>query len=312
MPAEKIAIVYNPTAGMGRALKRKLKMERLLRHFEVRYDLYMSRSEDHLRELALNLAKTHRTIVGAGGDSTFHILVNEIVRAGCDVDFGMIGVGSSNDIAKEFGVHSLFQACRALSRPTVRAVDLGCILEGEKPIKYFLGQANIGLGAFVNRGVADLADRKPWLARRQTLAGVLAIRKAYRSKKIPLRLTVQAVGASVQGEFVAAVISNVKYWATGKIVNPGAIPDDGRLDCCLIPDCSFLRLARISFLANTGRHARAKGVRFLQAHRFELASEQPFEIQSDGEIMRTPDGRVQFQKITVAVLPKALKIVCPR
>ena len=223
----------------------------------------------------------------------------------------MIGVGSSNDIAKEFGVQSVFEACRALRNPAVRAVDLGCIFESETPIRYFLGQANIGLGAFVNRHVAELAARRPWLARRQWLAGVLGIRRAYRSKKIPLRLIVKSEAGPVEGEFVSAVISNIKYWATGKIINPGAVPDDGRLDCCLIRNCSFIRLVRISFLANKGRHSGAKNVQILQAPRFELSSEKPFEIQSDGEIVRTPDGRAQFQKITLTVITRALKVLCP-
>jgi len=310
MPAEKIAILYNPTAGMGRALKRKIGLERLLRHFGVRYDLFMSRSEDHLRELVREHVKTYGTIVGAGGDSTFHILVNEIVGTGRDVKFGLIGVGSSNDIAREFGVHSVLAACRALGSPRVRPVDLGVIFEGETPVRYFLGQVNLGLGAFVNRHVAELAARKPRLAKRQLLAGVLGIRRAYRSKKVPLRLIVESESGRAEGEFVSAVISNIKYWATAKIINPDAVPDDGRLDCCLIGDCSFLRLARISAKAKKGRHAAAGKVRFFQAPRFELSSEKPFEIQSDGEIVRTPDGRDQFQKISVEVVPRALKMLC--
>jgi len=311
MPAEKIAILYNPTAGMGRALKRKLRLEHLLRHFGIRYDLFMSRSEDHLRELVQEQAAKYGTIVGAGGDSTFHILVNEIVRTGHDVRFGLIGVGSSNDIAREFGVHSVFEACRVLQNPSVRSVDLGAVFEGETPVRYFLGQANLGLGAFVNRHIAELADRKPWLARRQILAGVLAIRRAYRSKKIPLRLTVESEAGQAEGEFVSAVISNIKYWATGKVINPGAVPDDGRLDGCLIGDCSFLRLARISLKANKGRHGRAAEVRFLQAPRFDISAEKPFEVQSDGEIVRAADGRAQFQQISVRVIPRALKVLCP-
>jgi len=311
VPTERISILYNPSAGMGRALRRKLKLERILRHLEVRYDLIMSRSETHLRELTREHAKKYGTLVGAGGDSTFHIMVNELVPAGAEVNFGLIGVGSSNDITLEFGLDSLEKACRALKGGRVRKVDLGCIREGGTPLSYFLGQANIGLGAFVNIRIAETALRKPWLARRQTLAGILGIRMAYRSKSIPLPLKVDAEARRAEGDFVAAIFSNVRFWATGKIIAPGAVPDDGQLDACLIRDCSFLRLARISRLANAGRHAEADEVEIRRAPAFEVTSDKPFEIQSDGEIIRTPDGRPLFHKVTFSIVPRALNLICP-
>jgi hypothetical protein len=49
MPRDRLSILYNPSAGMGRALDRKIKLERLLRHFDIRYDLVMTRNEEHLR-----------------------------------------------------------------------------------------------------------------------------------------------------------------------------------------------------------------------------------------------------------------------
>jgi diacylglycerol kinase family enzyme len=311
MPADRVSILYNPSAGMGRALRRKLKLEQILRHLEVRYDLVMSRSEEHLRELTRDHARKYATIVGAGGDSTFHIMINELIPSGTDVNFGLIGVGSSNDITLEFGVDSLEKACRALKGGRTRKIDLGCIQEGGTPRSYFLGQANIGLGAFVNMRVAEAALRKPWLARRQTLAGLLSIRKAYRSRSIPLPLKIDAGGSRSEGDFVAAIFSNIRFWATGKLINPRAAPDDSCLDACLIRDCSFRRLARISGLAGSGRHAGAREVEIRQAPAFEVTSEKPFEIQSDGEIIKTADGRPIFERITFSVVPGALNLICP-
>jgi diacylglycerol kinase (ATP) len=312
MPGERISILYNPSAGMGRALKRKLKLEHLLKHFEVRYDLIMTRSEDHLKALVREHAKTYKTLVGAGGDSTFHIMVNELIAASADVDFGMIGVGSSNDMTMEFGVDTLEKACRALKNPGVRKIDLGCISAEKTPLRYFVGQANIGLGAFVNKRVAELAVLKPWLAKRQTLAGILGIRKAYRSRNIPLPLIIESEAGRAEGEFTAAIFSNIKFWATGKIINPSAVPDDGKLEACLIKNCSFLRLARISRLANKGKHVEAGEVEIHRAPCFEVSSEKPFEIQSDGEMVKTPEGRTTFHRITFCVVPRALNLICPQ
>ncbi len=309
MPNERLLILFNPSAGMGTALKRKGALEEILGRHGIRYDLIVTRSEEHLRELTREKAHQYGTLVGAGGDSTFHIMVNEIVASGAAVKFGMIAVGSSNDIAQEFTVDSLGKACLALKKGRTKKTDLGVIEVGEKPVCFFLGQANIGLGVFVNQYVAQRARRNPNLAAPQALMGTIGILRAYRKKMVPFHLVLESESVRSEGEFVAVVISNVRYWATGKIINPEARIDDGRLDACLIRTCSFSRLARISWLANSGWHARAKEVEIFQAPRFKISSEMPFEIQSDGEIIGSPDYS-PFHKATVRVVPQTLDIIC--
>ncbi len=294
---------------MGRARKMRGALEERLRRHGIPYDLAVTESEENLRELARTHAAKYGIVVGAGGDSTFHIIVNEIMRIGADVSFGMIPIGSSNDIAKEFGVDSLEKACLALKGQKIKKIDIGCIYDREKPARYFLGQANVGLGVFVNQYVAGLAQRRSRLAKHQTAAGVLGIIRAYRNKLIPLPLIVESEGGRMDGEFVAAVISNVRYWASGKLINPNALPDDGRLDLCLIRKCSLARLARISSLANRGKHAQAKEVKFFQAPSFEISSETPFEIQTDGETLKSLDHPTPFKKITFKIFPQSLNII---
>ena len=311
MPRDRLSILYNPSAGMGRALGRKIKLERLLRHFDIRYDLVMTRNEQHLRELVREHAQTYPAVVGAGGDSTFHIMINELVAAGAEAGFGMLGVGSSNDIPREFGLASLVDACRALRSGRTRRIDLGTVSEGGTLLSCFLGQANIGLGAYVNRFVADLAGRRPRLARRQLGAGILGIRRAYATGAIPLSFTLDSDAGRREGRFVAAVFSNIRYWATGRIINPGARPDDGLLDCCLIGDCRFARLARIAILARNGRHGSVRGVEFRRAPAFEISAGTPFAVQVDGEILRTADGRSAFPGITIGVMPGGLNLIVP-
>jgi len=311
MPSDRISILYNPSAGMGRALGRKIELERLLRHFEIRYDLVMTQSEEHLRQLTRESARTYPAVVGAGGDSTFHIMIGELAAAGGGADFGMIGVGSSNDIPREFGVETLAKACRALKDGRARAIDLGVVREGGTVLGFFLGQANIGLGAYVNRFVAGLAGRRPRLARRQLLAGVLGVRRAYATRAIPLDVGLDAGDRRREKKVAAAIFSNIRYWATGRLINPGARPDDGVLDCCLIGDCRFLRLARLARRAKNGRHVGARGVEVLRAPSFQVSSATPFAVQVDGEILRAADGRTAFSSVSFGVVPGGLRLITP-
>ncbi|MGB8952534.1 MAG: diacylglycerol kinase family protein [Candidatus Aminicenantales bacterium] len=309
MKTEKLAILFNPSAGRGRALRNKEALEKCLRRHEIPYDLFITRSEEHLKELTRECARTYRALVGAGGDSTFHLMVNEIVRGGAEANFGLIGLGSSNDIAREFQAGTLEKACRILKRGRGRKIDLGCIRVGQKPLRYFLGQANIGLGVFVNKYVAEMSFRKSWMEKRQTLAGALGIIDSYRSRKLPLRLVVESERGRFEGELAAAVFSNVRFWATGKIICPGANPDDGLLDGCLIKRCSVPRLAQIALLASRGKHAMAKEVEILQSKIFEVASNESFEVQTDGEILGESGRPARFHRITFAVMPRALSLL---
>jgi diacylglycerol kinase (ATP) len=311
---EKLLVLFNPSAGGGRAMARKARLESLLREKGVSFELTVTRSEAHLRDLAAAAAGTGRDIVAAGGDSTFHIAAGAILRAGGRSALGLIGLGSSNDISREFGLETMDLAVQAVARARRRKVDLGLITaRGLEPV-YFLGQANIGLGAAVNRYVARLAEkRSPW-ARFQTAAGILGIREAYRRREIPLPLRVESgTGASGRrSSYLLAVFSNIRYWASGKKLLPEARPDDGRLDACLFGDCSFARLARLNSLTKRGVHARCPEVEILQASWFEAASDTPFLVQTDGEILRQagdPEPPA-LERVRFEALPSALDLIC--
>jgi diacylglycerol kinase (ATP) len=313
-----ITILLNPSAGAGLARRTQARLEAELKRLGTDYAIIVTQSEDHLRDLTRKLAGAGpegRVLVGAGGDSTFLIMVNEILgrnslAAGPAPILGLVGLGSSNDIPAAFGLNSLETACRVLRDGRVRPVDAGAVLEGGKVRGYFLGQANVGLGAAVNRYVYDLAERRPGLARRQTLAGAAGIRQAYRSKDIPIQLTIAWDGGAVDGPFTIAVFANTRIWATGRIIAPEADPDDGRLDACLIGPCPMRRLARLYALTKTGAHISEPEVRIVKAREFTLRSEARLDIQTDGEIIEgRPGGPSRI--IVVKALPAALRILAP-
>jgi diacylglycerol kinase family enzyme len=310
VPQDKIAILFNPSAGRGKALKYRSRLESLLKEYQVPFDLLATASEENLRALTRECAGLYRTVAGAGGDSTFQIMIEEIVRSGADVDFGLIALGSSNDVAREFDLHSLGEACQALKRRRTRSIDLGAVEHEGEILKYFIGQANMGLGVRVNRYVTEISGKRPRLAACQSLAGTLGIIRSYRRKEVPLSLTVRAGEQKRDGSYLVANFSNIRFWASGKTLNPSARPDDGRLDSCLISQCSFLRLARLAYLARKGGHAGAPEVEFLRAAVYEISSEKAFEVQVDGEIIGGSRTPLLFKDILIRTVPRALRLIC--
>ena len=310
MTEKRMVIILNPSAGEGKAFKKKGRLEKMLKDAGVSHDLYVSESEEDLRRVTRGCTKEYRTIVGAGGDTTFFIMINEIKRHGDGVRFGMIGLGSSNDIAREFGMHSMKRACLALKTKRSRPVDLGCIVDDGEVIGYFLGQANIGLGVEVNRAVEDLLRRGSALARSQTAAGISAIRQAFRDKSVPLPLIVESEAGKAEGHFVSAVFSNIRYWASGKKIFPEALTDDGKLDTFLIRSCTFRQLVSLALSAYRGKQKRSKLVDIRNAAEFQISSEPGFEIQTDGEILKRDGYPLRFNRLQIKADPKALTIIC--
>lgn len=310
MPKDRIGILFNPSAGKGKALKNRARLERLLNEQEVPFDLTVSSDEENLRVLTRECSRQYQSLAGAGGDSTFQIMIEEIVRAGAEVDFGLIPLGSSNDIAREFDVDTVEKACQALKRGRTRPIDLGSIEYEGKVLKYFIGQANIGLGAQVSRYVAEMSGRRPRLASLQSLAGTLGIMRSYRRKEIPLHLNIVADGQRKDGRYIVASFSNIRYWATGRMLCPSARPDDGQLDGCLIGECSFLRLAHLASLARRGKHSASPEVEFLRAQAFAVSAEHGFEVQVDGEIIGRWRSPRQFKDILIRAVPRALRLIC--
>ncbi len=308
-------ILFNPSAGKGAALERKSRLEALLRERGVAHETIVTDSEAHLRSLASRLSREvgpDGILAGAGGDSTFHIMAGEIVRTGTGEAprFAMIGVGSSNDIPLAFGLETMEKAVAALARGTARPIDLGEVSTGRGEPTLFLGQANVGLGAYVNRYVEDVAARDPAAARRQWTTGFRGVRAAYRTRAIPLPLTIESGAGAVEGEFDVAVFGNTAYWATGRLFNPEARADDGILDACLVRHVPFLRLLRVAFLSRSGRHGRDPRVSFLRSSAFRVRSERPFAIQTDGEIVGGGAGEASLvREAVVRISPRTLRLV---
>ena len=306
---DRLLVLFNPSAGGGRARAKRTQLEEMLRRYEIVHEFVATTSEAHLRELTARAARVGRPVVGAGGDSTFHIMVNEIMAAGRRAPLGLIGLGSSNDIPLEFGLETMDKACRAIKRGARRTVDLGLITpDGHDPV-YFLGQANIGLGAFVNRYVAERAGKKFLWARGQTAAGILGIINAYRTRKIPVSLKISTGEQPRPGAYILALFSNIRFWATGKTLCPQARPDDGRLDACLFKDCSFGRLVRLNSLANRGRHAGCREVELGQSPSFEVTANEPFLVQTDGEILSGSSGPLTFRRVRFEAVPAVLNLI---
>ncbi len=306
---EKIAVLFNPSAGKGRAAQKRRALQQCLKEHGIACDWFESRHEDDLRDLVAVTTEDYPTLVAAGGDTTFLIVINEMMRLGADNALGMIGLGSCNDIVREFEMHSMKKACQAIRHNRSRQIDLGVVREGKKILRFYLGQASIGLAVLINQYVDKVVKRSPHLGKYQTISGIRGGWQACRSADIPLPLTVETEQQSVSGEFMLAVFNNIRFYAAGRMALPRARTDDGLLDAFLVKKCSFPRLAYIAFFSPPGTYAEKKEAVTLQAPSFTVSSDKPFAVQIDGEVLSRDALVRQFRRLEFASVPRALKII---
>jgi diacylglycerol kinase (ATP) len=306
---EKVAILFNPSSGKGRAGQKRRSLQACLKEHHLAFDWFESRHEDDLRDLVRVTAADYQTLVAAGGDTTMLIVINELMRLGADNALAMIGLGSCNDVAREFDVNSLKKACQAIRRQRTRWIDLGAAIEGRKVLRYYPGQASIGLAVLINQYVERVVQRSPYLGKYQTLSGLRGGWRACRSDEMPIHLEVEYEGGRISGEFMLAVFDNIRYYAAGRKALPKARPDDGKLDALLIRRTSFPRLAYLALLTPPATYADQKDTVVLQSPRFSVRAARPFTVQIDGEVLGQEGRPRAFRSLEFVSLPRALKII---
>lgn len=305
---EKVSVLLNPSSGKNRSIDKKDLIEKKLTDYGIPHDLFVTESESHLKELSKKYSRKSSAIVGVGGDSTFTIIINEMLKSRSRATLGMIGLGSSDDLVKEFNISTIDESCRAIREGRVKKIDLGKISSGKKIIQYFPGQANIGIGVSVNRYMDGITGRYKGLNKIQALMGLIAIKSAFKTREVPLHLSLRFPGKKIEGNFISVLFTNIKYWASGKLFAPNARADDGLLDCILVKGCSLANFIRIALASGKGHHVKKKEVLQLQSPRFSVSGPEPFHLQVDGEILKDKSGELSFRKLNISILKKSLSI----
>ena len=143
-----VCVIYNPTAGRGRA---RLRIDRLRRDLGGRAEFRPTGGPGDAEALAMQAAVEGFPIVAAaGGDGTVHEVANGLLRSGMSqVIFAPIPAGSANDY-----VHSLGLADDWQRRPDPAVgpgwVDVGLVRSGGRS-RYFVNGFGAGFNGLVTR-----------------------------------------------------------------------------------------------------------------------------------------------------------------
>jgi len=287
-------LLVNPSAGGGKAARLLPDVEAELERLGIEFRTAKTASLVHAQTLATEAAEKGEAVITLSGDG----LVGSIVGVLADADDGLLGVlpgGRGNDFARVLGIPlEALPACAVLVDGEERALDIGDV-EGRP----FIGIASLGFDSVAN----ELANLAPaWLG--QGVYAYAALRALAGWKHASF--TVEPEGGEpfeFRGWSVGAC--NSKAYGGGMYAAPDAELDDGLLDIVYCTETSKLAFFKVLSRIFKGTQMELPQMHMLRARSVRVSADRPFTVYADGD----PIGELPA---TIRVVPRALKVLCPR
>ena len=297
MPPRPVALLVNPSAGGGRALKALPAVEAELTRLGVPFRVERTQSIRHAHELATAAADAGEVAVPLSGDG----LVGAVASALRGRDGAVMGVlpgGRGNDFARVAGLgRDPVAACAVLRDGVPTPIDLGEVVSGAGPGRTFVGIASLGFDSVANQ----LANEAPAFLGPMVYA-YAALRAMVTWKPATFDVTVGRERRTFTGWSVAA--ANGKAYGGGMLLAPDAEMDDGLLD--VVMGWPPSRRAFLGSLRDVfkGTHLDRDWIAVLRGAEVRIAADRPFTVYADGD----PIGELP---VTIRAVPRAVQVLLP-
>ncbi|WP_141204083.1 diacylglycerol kinase [Streptomyces griseorubiginosus] len=271
-----ITLFVNPTAGRGRGARAARPAASALRAagYSVRTVLGEN-APDALARARAAVRDGTGALIAVGGDGMANLALQAV--AGTRTPFGLIAVGTGNDLARTLGlpVRDPAAAARliaeALKDSRLNDIDLGRVGD-----HWFGTVLASGLDSRVN----DRGNRMRWpLGRFKYDLALLAELAAFRP--VPYRITLDD-GEVREVEATLVAVGNGSSYGGGMRICPGADLTDGLFDVTVVGDCTRTTLLRVFPRVYRGTHVEHPKVSVVRAAKVEIAA-QDVTGYADGE-----------------------------
>lgn len=292
-----IPVVFNPTAGGGRAKRLRAELEEAAIARDVVLDWRATTAPGHASSLAAGAAEQgHRLILAFGGDGTYNEVAEGLL--GTETAMGVVPAGTTSVLAYEFGV------------PRPVALSLGPLIDGEDRLMH-VGYTDRGDIILIMLSAGPdamvLENLMPWLKPLGGRVGVAfqAVLELMRPAGFPV---MKAVVNEQEFESGWVVVGKSRSYAGPFEACPEADPFEPRFHVVLSRERS--RRAALGFVGDLarGRLLSRTGVEghVLDSVRLEARGEaERVAYQVDGDFK----GHLP---VTIRVHPKRLRVRLPR
>jgi YegS/Rv2252/BmrU family lipid kinase len=303
----KYLVIVNPLAGRGFGRRALPKLHKLLSEHGLDYDLVTTHWSSEAIELARQaVLDGYDTVVAAGGDGTYHEVVNGMLAASDGDVVGHLGVlpmGSGSDLAYSVGVSpDLERACAQLAQGQTKLVDVGrVIVDGVS--RYFDNTVGIGFD-----GVVTEECRKFKLLRGMALYLPVVLKTVFVSFAPP-RLTIEYENEGqmqrLEKTSLMATVCNGPREGGGFLVAPQAENDDGLFDLCLADNLPRLQILGMIPHFIKGTHVDKPAVTMLRCTHVTITSPDDMIAHADGEMLCTAGHRIECE-----IMPQKVRVIC--
>ena len=285
------ALVVNPAAGGGRALRALPEVQATLDGLGASHRTVTTRGVEHAEEEARLAADRGETVVAIGGDGLLRPLAAAL--RGRATALALIPCGRGNDFARVIGVpRDPAEAARIAAHGREWLVDVAYVDDAP-----YMGIASLGFDSDANR-IANEAK----LVKGDAVYAYAALRALASWRPARFTVTVDGERHEIQGYSVA--VGNSPAYGGGMFLLPHAELDDGELDVLLSAQHSKLRFLRTLPKVFKGTHLDSPYARVLRGRVVEVSSDRPFVIYADGDpIGATP--------ATMRVERRCLRVIVP-
>lgn len=285
-----VALIVNPSAGGGRALKALDPAERALRAAGLSVHVERTRDIEHARELGRVAGAAGEVAAALGGDGIVGAVADGL--RGTDGLLAVLPGGRGNDFARTLGIpRDPAAAAAVLANGRERPLDLGVC-----GARAFVGIASCGFDSDANR----IANKTRVPGDLAYLYGALRALAGWRPARFELELDGER--AVHVGYSVAA--ANGRQYGGGMVLAPGAQLDDGAFDVVTVADVPKRRFLRGLPRVFSGTHVENGEVSVRRARELRIAADRPFALYADGDPLADLPA-------TVSTLPAAVRVIVP-
>ena len=292
-------VILNPTAKRGNMEQIRTLICSRLEQEQAGY--VETTRQGEAQERARDAARQGRPVIVIGGDGSVHEVVNGILEVGRRVPLSIVPAGSGND----FAWHTL-----KLPRDPAAAIErafTGQLIQadaGKMNGRYFANSFSVGLDADIAVAAGKL-KRFPFMSGFRLYYSSTLKQLLFGYDRCPWLTLRLDGGEQVDGlqprRYVLMAVTNGPTYGAGFRINPNADFDDGLFDVCTIDYTPLLRALRLLPTVQKGEHGGLPEVTFFRARSVHIESQEPVNIQMDGETMSATTFDAQ-------ILPGALLV----
>ncbi len=288
-------LVYNSKSWKRKAKKNVEYIEKEFNENGFELSVWPTKCEKNATKLATEACnQKYDLLIVAGGDGTLNEAVNGIVGQKYKPKIGLIPIGTTNDVAKNFGIpKKIKEAVKIILENNARETDVGKINDD-----YFLYVTAAG----VYTRISYTASSKAKKVLRKGAYILEGFKELIGSKRFKMKIISDDL--EIEDNFVMILITNSNNVGGRKLIEHNFM-DDGHLEFIAFKNIPFRNTLRIIRVFLFGFSKKVKGTVNFRAKNYKIICDDSIVWNIDGE--SACKGCAE-----VSVLSKEIEFIVPK